>query len=407
MSTLIVTLPPEPADAATLYDYVLSPDGVGVTEQSRAPLALLPLLGNAGEVVALVAARQLSWHQVSLPKGTLTRGFFQDGGATRLRAVLDGLLEERLLDETQQLHFAIEAAPRPEAPLWVAVCDRAWLRTGLQALEQSGRPVSRIVPEFAPGAPNNTLHVIGEPDHAQVVLAGAGGVTVWPLSAASVALLNWPDDQPIVAEPAVAALAEQLFKRNVTLQQEAQRRLQALQSPWDLAQFDLVNSSRARIWKRWSTAATQLLRAPRWRAARLAVLALLLVNLAGLNAWAWKEQSLVRAQRVAIRELLTRTFPSVQVVVDAPLQMARQVAVLQQASGALAARDLESLLGAVGAAAPARSVPEAIDYAAGEVRLKGLKLTPEDLTRLAFKLKALGYASRAEGDRLIVGVATP
>lgn len=407
MSTLIVTLPPEPADATTLYDYVLTPDGIGVAEQSRAPLALLPLLGSAGEVVALVAARHLSWHQVSLPKGTLTRGFFQDGGAARLRAVLEGLLEDRLLDETQQLHFAIEPAPRPEAPLWVAVCDRAWLRAALQALEQAGHPVSRIVPEFVPGALNDTLHVIGEPDHAQLVVTGAGGVTVWPLSAASVALLDWPHEQAIVAEPAVAALTEQLFKRNVTLQQEAQRRLQALQSPWDLAQFDLVNSNRARIWKRLSTSAGQLLRAPRWRAARLALVALLLINLAGLNAWAWKEQSLIRTQRVAIRELLTRTFPEVKVVVDAPLQMARQVAALQQASGALAPRDLESLLGALAAAAPAHAVPDAIDYGAGEVRLKGLKLTPEDLASLAFKLKAQGYASRTEGDRLIIGVATP
>ena len=217
------------------------------------------------------------------------------------------------------------------------------------------------MPEFVPGALHDALHVIGEPDHAQLVDTGAGGVTVWPLSAASVALLDWPDDKPIVAEPAVAALAEQLFKRNVTLQQEAQRRLQALQSPWDLAQFDLVNSNRARLWKRCSAAAGQLLRAPRWRAARIALVALLLVNLAGLNAWAWKEQSLIQAQRVAIRELLTRTFPEVKVVVDAPLQMARQVATLQQASGALAPRDLESLLGALGAAAPAGSVPNAID----------------------------------------------
>lgn len=407
MSTLIVTLPPEPAEASTLYDYVLTSDGVGVAEQSRAPLALLPLVGSAGEVVALVAARHLSWHQVSLPKGTLTRGLFQDGGASRLRAVLEGLLEERLLDETQQLHFAIEPAPRPETPIWVAVCDRAWLRAGLQALEQAGHPVSRIVPEFVPNAGNDTLHVMGEPDHAQLVLSTVDGVTVWPLSAASVALLNWPDDKHILAEPAVAALAEQLFKRNVALQQEAQRRLQALQSPWDLAQFDLVNSNRARIWKRLSTAASQLLSAPRWRAARIALVALLLINLAGLNAWAWKEQSLIQAQRVAIRELLTRTFPSVKVVVDAPLQMARQVTALQQASGALAARDLESLLGAVSAAAPAGSVPNAIDYAAGEARLKGLKLTPEDLASLSFKLKAQGYGSRTEGDSLVVGVATP
>ncbi|MDO8250428.1 MAG: type II secretion system protein GspL, partial [Rhodoferax sp.] len=193
MTTLIVTLPSQPADPTALYDYVLASDGGAVGAQSSVPLALLPALGSNGEVVALVAAHHLSWHQVQLPKGTLSRRFYQDAGGTRVRAVLEGLLEERLLDETSHLHFAIEPEPRAEAPVWVAVCDRAWLQTALQALEQAGRPVSRIVPEFAPDMAQDTLYVIGEPDDAQLVFSTGGGVSVWPLSAASLALLNWPE----------------------------------------------------------------------------------------------------------------------------------------------------------------------------------------------------------------------
>ena len=402
MTTLIVTLPAAPLDAATLYDYVLTPDGTSVGEQSRAPLALLPLVGNAGEVVAVVPAPYLSWHQVTLPPGTLGRRFFQEGGASRVRAVLEGLLEDRLLDETEQLHFALEPRPAADAPVWVAVCDRAWLRTALQALEQAGRPVSRIVPEFAPEALADVLYVMGEPGDAHLVCSAHGGVSVWPLSAAAVALLNWPEASPVVAEPAVAALAEQLFQRTVTLQQSAQRPLQAFQSAWDLAQFDLVNSSRARTWKRWSEAGASLLRAPRWRAARVAVLALASVNVVGLNAWAWKEQSLVNAQRTAIRDVLTGTFPQVRVVVDAPLQMSREVAALQQASGAPSGRDLETMLGAFGAVAPANHAPDAIEYVAGELRMKGLKFAPDDIAALAFKLKPQGYAASAEGDSLVL-----
>ncbi|MEO8120765.1 MAG: type II secretion system protein GspL [Rhodoferax sp.] len=407
MTTLIVTLPSQPSDTAALYDYVLSSDGRTVDAQSCAPLALLPAAGRTGEVVALVAAHQLSWHQVQLPKGTLGRRFYQEGSSTRVRAVLEGLLEERLLDETSHLHFAIEPAPQAEAPVWVAVCDRAWLQAALQALEQAGRPVSRIVPEFVPDSPGELLYAIGEPDDAQMVFTGRGGVAVWPLSAASVALLNWPESADVVAEPAVAALAEQLFKRNVSLQQGAQRRVQASQSAWDLAQFEFVNSSRARTWKRVSESLGSLL-APRWRAARLAVLALLAVNLVGLNAWAWKEQAVVNAQRATIRELLTRTFPQVRVVVDAPIQMAREVAALQQASGAPSGRDLETLLGAFGAVAPAGTVPAAIEFVTGEVRLKGLSLPPEALAAVAFKLKPQGYVASPEGDSLVLKqVAAP
>ena len=402
MSILIVTLPPAPAEAASLYDYVLTPDGSTVGAAACAPLALLPRVGNSGEVVALVPAQQLSWHQVALPQGALKRGVFQEAGALRLRAVLEGLLEDRLLDETQQLHFAIEPAPRADAPVWVAVCDRAWLRAALQALEQAGQPVSRIVPEFVPDAPTDALCVMGEPDQGHLVFTTHGGVAVWPLSAASVALLNWPEENSIVAEPTVVALAELLFKRSVTLQQAAPRRLLAIHSAWDLAQFDLVNSSRARNWKRWSMTLASLVRAPHWRAARFALLLLLGVNLAGLNAWAWKEQAVIRAQRLAIREALTTTFPKVQVVVDAPLQMAREVALLQQASGAASGRDLEALLGVFGAAAPAKTQASAIDFRAGELRLKGLQLTPEALATISFQLQGQGYGVSTEGDSLVI-----
>lgn len=403
MTTLIVTLPPAPFDAATLYDHVLTVDGSTVDEHSRAPVALLPTVDDrGGEVVALVSARHLSWHQVQLPRGTLGRRFFQEGGASRLRAVLEGLLEERLLDDTSQLHFAIEPQPRADAPVWVAVCDRAWLRGALQALEQAGRTVARIVPEFAPDSLTDAVYVMGEPDDAQMVFTARGGVAVWPLSAASVALLNWPDTAGIVAEPSVAALAEQLFQRNVTLQQSAQRRLVAIQSPWNLAQFDLVSSSRTRTWKRLSAGLGSLVRAPRWRAARVALLALLAINLVGLNAWARIEETRINAKRVAIREVLTSTFPNVRVVVDAPLQMAREVAALQRASGVATGRDMETMLGMFGALAPANKAPDAIEFVAGEVRMKGLKLPAADMVQLAFKLQAQGYAASAEGDSVII-----
>lgn len=403
MTTLIVTLPQEPSTATTLYDYVLSPDGSSVAEQSRALLALLPQVGKTGaEVVAVVSAAKLSWHQVQLPKGTIGRHFFQEGGDLRLRAVLDGLLEDRVLDDLEQLHFALQPQATTEAAAWVAVCDRAWLRSAVQALEQAGFELSRIVPEFAPDADTDTLHVLGEPDAAQMVFIQAGGVAVWPLSAASVALLDWPQERPIVAEPAVVALAEQFFKRTVTLQPGAQRQLQALQSSWDLAQFDLVNSNRARIWKRWATAGASLLQAPRWRAARFALLALLLVNLAGLNAWAWKQQAAIKAQRLTINQVLTSTFPKVRVVLDAPVQMAKEVAVLQQASGAAAGRDLESMLGSFAALSPTTAVPASIEYVPGELRMKGLNLKAGDLSALSFKLKSQGYLASAEGDSVVI-----
>ena len=399
MTTLIVTLALERADATTALDYVLSADASTVTAQSSAPPALLP---PADELVALVPAPRLSWHQVTLPKGVLPRGFWQEGNTVRLRAVLDGLLEERLLDDPVQLHFALAPDAQADAPVWVAVCERAWLQAALQVLEQAGRPVARVVPEFAPGTLPDTLVVMGRPEQALVVSTARGGVAVWPLSGAVVTLLDWPAEHAVVAEPAVVAVAEQLLHRTVTLQPRAERSLQAAQTTWDLAQFELVNSGRSRFLKRGTGAVQRFLNAPAWRAARFSLVALLLVNLLGLNAWAWKERAQVKAQRQAVQAVLTDTFPTVRVVVDAPLQMAREVAALQQAGGDVTGRDLETLLGVFSAAAPVSAVAAAIEFRAGELRMNGLNLTPEDREKLSFTLKAQGYTARQDGDQTVV-----
>ena len=399
MSTLILTLPDAAADAAEGYDFVLTRDEGVVADSGCAPLALLPV---ATELVALVPLHKLSWQQVRLPRGSLGRGVFRDGGPNRLRAVLDGVLEERVLDDTADLHFALAPDASDEAPVWVAVCDRTWLKAAVAALEQAGRPVGRIVPELAPAVAAEVLHVMGEPNAARLAAVTLAGVAQWPLSTSALSLLNWPATQPVLAEPAVAALAEQLMQRAVSLQQAPQRRLLALQGDWDLAQFDLANSGGARSWRRLTEAAARLARAPRWRPVRLAVLVALLVNLIGLNAWAWKEQSALQAQRQAIRELLTSTFVKVQVVVDAPLQMARELAALQRASGQASGRDLEAMLAAYAAVAPNPAVPEAVDYSGGELRLKGVTLSPDELAALSLQLKARGYLALSDAAGLVI-----
>ena len=109
MPLLIITLPLDAADNAALFDYVLSPEGSTVTSHASVPLALLPERDKRqGEVVAVVPAQALSWHQVQLPQGSLPRSMLGERGAPRLRAILDGLLEDQLLDDPAQLHLALQ-----------------------------------------------------------------------------------------------------------------------------------------------------------------------------------------------------------------------------------------------------------------------------------------------------------
>ena len=404
MATLILTLPRTGLQAGSVLDYVLSPDGLAVGTASSAPLALLPNAGTGRvtETLLLVDAAQLSWHRVQLPKGA-------SGNSARLRAVLVGLLEDQLLDDPAVLHFALEPGAAKDASTWVAVCDKAWLRSSLQALEAAGIAVARIVPELTPSAPADadpsapgadSLYAIDNAGQPLLLHASASGVTPWPMQASTVALLQWPQDAPLRAEPTVAALAEQLFGRSVQLQSRAERVLAACQSDWDLAQLDLVNNQRSRSLKRIVGAARALLQAPRWRAVRWSLLALVAVNLLGLNVRAGAERAAMQAQRKAIDTVLTGTFPATQVVVDAPAQMQRAVAALQQNAGALGARDFETLLGAWAHAAPAAPAPSGIDFANGELHLHGVALAGPALAEATQALKAQGYTLIATGTDL-------
>ena len=403
MSTLIIALPPPGGDSTARYEHVLTSDGSTLGAHGECAAALLPA-ANRGtdEIVAVVPPEVLSWHRIELPKGV-------GSGSARLRPVLQSLMEDRLLDDPQDMHLACEPSFSAGTAIWVCACDKAWLRGHLQVLETAGRPVSRIVAEYVPQSGPLRLHVTGEAEHPSVVLTGeavAGGVARLALGSATLAIAIGHDSPPeaveILAEPATAERAEALFQRKVDIQQRAQRLLLAIQSPWDLAQFDLVSNTRARTLKRTLGVAQTLLRAPQWRAARWGAVLLAAANLIGLNAWAWKEQASWQSRRKAIDATLTRTFPAVTVVVDAPVQMAREVAALRQATGTPTGRDLEVMLAAAGSALPQGRNIAALEYGAGEVRLKGLNLTPDEMTAFSEKLQPMGYATRMDGDSLLI-----
>jgi general secretion pathway protein L len=396
MSALIVVLPPHAASSATEFAYVVTNDSATVARHGAAQASVLPAPVRAGsEIVAIVPAAMVSWHRVELPKGVTPR-------SPRLRAVLEGLLEDRVLDEPETLHFALQPDARAETPVWVATCDREWLKAALLLLEGAGRPVSRIVPEFAPQeAP--ALYAMGDPENALLVATSSEGVTTLPLATSALALLpSLPEDTACIAEPAVARLAEQVLQHQPVLQQSAERWVRAAQSSWDFAQFDLSSSGRARVYKRMATLWSDILSTPEWRPARWGAVALVVLNLVGLNAWAWRERSAIDAKRETMQRTLTETFPQVKVVVDAPLQMEREISALRQSTGATSGRDLEAMLNALALAVPPQHTIGAMDYANGELRVRGLALGPDDARNIAAAMKARGYNAAVNGDTLVV-----
>ena len=95
-----------------------------------------------------------------------------------------------------------------------------------------------------------------------------------------------------------------------------------------------------------------LWRAPQWRAARVALVLLVLIQIVGLNLWAWRDRAALADKRAAISGVLMQSFPKTQVVVDPQAQMTQAVAKLRAGSGALSPADLETQLAQLPSGAP-------------------------------------------------------
>ena len=110
-------------------------------------------------------------------------------------------------------------------------------------------------------------------------------------------------------------------------------------------------------------------------------------------------------RQASVRSALTQTFPHVKVVVDAPVQMERELARLRQAAGALSAQDLEPLLALSARALPATWQASAIDYSGGQLRLRGPLLSADEQSHASDTARASGYQLHTEGDTLLVRAA--
>ena len=419
MSVLVVLLP-MPARAAdsdapgadmaapgrrdTAWRWALSEDGQQLTAQGEDPPALWP---RADTLVAAVPPQALSWAHLDLPKVP----------AGRLRAALSGALEEGLLEEPEQLHFALSPQAKAGRRTTVALLAKAPLTAALQAAEAAGRNIDRLVPLFEPGAvPRAHFQQADQagPATVHLVWADDNGVAVVPLEgdgARELAQAAWSQqsappgpEQPAgptvtwTSTPAAAARAEAWAGRPVPVVPEWQPWLQAADSPWELRQFDLTPGHRGlrlgrEAWRQfWS--------AP-WRPLRLGLAAAVAVNVLGLHAWAWQQQQAARAAQQAQVDLLKSTHPQIRVVLDAPLQMQRELDRLRQAAGQPGEADLEAALAAAAAVWPAgQAPPQALRFERGRLTLSAPGLGGAPLASMNERLQPLGWSAAATGAAL-------
>ena len=393
---LIISLPHNPKDATSGYTHVHS-DGYQVVRSGVGAASFLS--AYAGEVLALIPHTRLSWLSVQFPPGS---------HGARLGAVLAGLLEDRVLDDVADLHCVVDPAsadvPRSGGVALVATCSKSWLREVLAPLQATGLVVQRLVPELSARA-QPLLCVMGTPEQSQSMLCHSQGVTLlppnvaqWKAFPAVTAYASLSAAQaPLVAEPAMVERVEQFLQRRPVMQNAAQRAVVAAQSDWDLAQGEWAQGRSQRFLRLAQHAWQTLLHAPAWRIVRIGLASLLVLQVVGLNAMAWREQRALDQQKAQLSQILTTAFPSVQLVIDAPLQMQREVDTLQRNAGRITSTDFEPMLASTANALPEGLVPTQWHFANHVLRAQGVQLNEAQANAAQTTLKAKHLQLRQEG----------
>lgn len=410
MAQLVVLLPERPrvtaaadAEAGTPavrpgqeYDWVLTADGEAIRSQGCSPAALLP---KAAVVVAVIPDGDVAWHRVPLPKAP----------AARLRDALVGVLEDALLDDADDVHLALFPQAAPGQPTWVAAVHRDWLRAQLAALERVGLVVDRVVPTAWPDHPPTGHfevvdgHAGADAQAADLLLTWShpDGVAQLPTGSPLARTLLPSDALPVTrwtASPAAVAAAQQWTGAPVAVMSPAQRALAAARSPLNLRQFDLAARRRGTRWLRdaWRRAMS-----PTWRPVRVGVSCLVVVQLVGVNLWAWQQRQAIAAKRQAMVATLQSAFPQVRAVLDAPLQMQREVDMLRIAAGRAGEADLEPMLQAAAAAWPPDRPPvDNLRYEPGRLTLSATGWSQPEIDQFRDRLQPAGWSVEAAEGRL-------
>ncbi|QPF72515.1 general secretion pathway protein GspL [Roseateles sp. DAIF2] len=408
MSTLILLLPQRsrlraqgrnapPADAPRAeagreYDFVLSLDGRHVESQGRAAPALLP---RADTVLAVPAEADIGWQRLTLPRA----------GRGKLRAALGGLLEEALLDDTEQLHFAVEPEMLGGEPAWVAVTHRGWLQEQLAQLEAAQVFVDRIVPLSWPDE-HARGHFFESPQGLQLRWSHAEGASTLCL-AGSLARDLFPPSLVQSAQwsgaPNVIPAAEHWLGTAVPPLTEGERALQALQSPWDLRQFELAPRTRGirALREFW-----QVFLSRRWQPVRWGLTALIAVQLLGLNLWAWQQHRQVEERRAALEATLRSAHPQVRAILDAPIQMQRETELLRAHAGRAGEQDFETLLSAAATAWPPERGPvDALSFETGRLQLSATGWTEAQIQQFRHQLQSEGWQLDVSDGRMALSRA--
>ncbi|HUL64113.1 MAG TPA: type II secretion system protein GspL [Burkholderiaceae bacterium] len=376
---LLVFLPPRRAlggkgqlASSTVVQYVAFNAGAATSQAGETPIALLP---RASTVDVLFDSSDVFVTAIEAPKLS----------EAKLRQALPNLLEDRLLSESSDLHFAFEPPARAsgtttlaaQPKIAVSVIDRVLLTRTLDVFSETGIRVNRAYSEIysvpAPAAGVLALRVdrgrgivrSGRHEGFAFDLDGAGLPAPVALAVRQLGVKRlWVfgrDAAKVEAAGREAGVQIDVTQRDLDLS-AADTGVNLLQGPF--AQGGLFGGLSIGGLSKLSMAT---LRAPLiWAAVAIATF------IVGMNAYFFKLETEARDLRAQMETAFRSTFPEATAVVDPVLQTQRQLGGLRARAGIASADDfsvLNAQLAQLLSTAPLGSVA-GLEFREGSLKVK-------------------------------------
>lgn len=384
MKEFFVLVPHAKNDADKLAGWVLH-DESNVEPLS---LSLAELAAQKPERVTLVVpVNALAWHLVNVPVALKIKS------DSRLLPALQGLLEDRLLDEADNAHIALAPSATSGAQALAMVCDRTWLHGWVKAFAAASIRITRIAPEVDP----SMLEAIGQgvisTGHnytSYASFADDGSLCTFPLPDGGVFV---PAEDQVHATAAAHSDSVAAFGENRVHLLADLRFVELLrQSKWDMAQHDLAITGLNRIKKQAALATQAFVSGKQWRAARFACIAIAAVYGLGNSFMLYQSNQSLTEKQALVHEKTRNAFPNLTVLIDPVLQAKRELATLKRQQGMQEANDFLPLVTAAGAAlGTTGSKPSSLEYADKALVITGLN--DKDAPGFISRLQDKGYAA--------------
>lgn len=359
MSVLRIYFSSQWRDSTSSCPWVLCDDKGALQQSGIATLATLP---KGHECVAIVAADRVLSIAATLPPG----------GRRRWQTVLPFVAEEFTLADPEETHV-VPGPTLADGRRMLAVVDKPWLKRITESSHAAKLSVRRMVAEtFLPELAADSWTVVwdGSSGFVRSGVASGSALDIGDAGTPPLALRLALD-----AAPQLPKKIDLKFVHDVPAEQRNMPQWSALQLPlvaaadWDWRRAAIPEDALNLLWGEFTPRAKIQEWWPKLRPAAYLLLAVLVAELAGSNIeWALlvnEKNQLTKTMQKTFRA----TFGDTVTLVNAPLQMQRNLAELRHAAGLPDAGDFLPLLNLAGrslAALPAGSVAS-MHYEAGRL----------------------------------------